>query len=137
MAPNVSRAPLFARLVETRLLRCSSRLKHGLPRHSRLLPARDQLLVLKLSEVGSALYGRSTPRAEGRDTRITRRESPLHRLLSYLEGEGRVPIALTSGLAVTPRAITLSSTVQLAASMIVSLPGSFPSRTIVASPRGP
>src|SRR6516165_2957447 len=60
----------------------------------------------------------------------------------YVASSRRTPIALTSGLAVTPWATTLSSTVQPAASIIVSLPGSFSSRTrmaktIVASPRGP
>jgi hypothetical protein len=50
--------------------------------------------------------------------------------------------ALTSGLAVTPWATTLRRTVQPAVRIIVSLPGSFSSKTrtaktIVASPRGP
>jgi hypothetical protein len=67
---------------------------------------------------------------------------PAARTLSSACVDGRVAIRRTKGFAVTPWAMTLSNTVQPAASMMVSLPGSFSSRTrtaktIVANPRGP
>ena len=70
------------------------------------------------------------------------RWSRLHGCQVTYRSAERPGILFTSKLAVTPWAMTLSSTVQPAASMIVSLPGSFASRmriakTIVASPRGP
>src|SRR5215472_4608662 len=57
-----------------------------------------------------------------------------YRLGSHAIGPPRrVPIALTSGLALKPWATMLRITVQPAASMIVSLPGSFASNTRTAN----